>query len=51
MAESTTQAISLPESAVKDVMTEALRRGTLQMLAQAIQEEAGGPDSSPIRAA
>ena len=39
MAESTTQSLAFPESTAKDVMTEILRNGAQQMLAQAIQEE------------
>jgi putative transposase len=39
MAESTTQSLAFPESTAKDVMTEILRKGAQQMLAQAIQEE------------
>ncbi|MBN2474907.1 MAG: transposase [Pirellulales bacterium] len=39
MAESTTRSLTLPEATAKDVMTEILRKGAQQMLAQAIQEE------------
>jgi len=39
MAESTTQSLAFPESSVKDVMTEMLRKGDQWMLTQAIQEE------------
>lgn len=39
MAESSTRTLSLPESTVKDVMTEILHRGAQQMLTRAIEEE------------
>jgi putative transposase len=39
MAKSTTASLTLPELTTKDVMTEVLRKGAQQMLAQAIQEE------------
>jgi len=39
MAESTTASLTFPECSSKDVMTEILRKGAQQMLAQAIQEE------------
>jgi len=39
MAESTTASLPFPGSSAKDVITEVLRKGAQQMLAQAIQEE------------
>jgi putative transposase len=42
MAESTTTSLTLPELSSRDVMTEILRQGAQQMLAQAIQEEVEG---------
>ena len=39
MAESSTETLSFPELSGKDVMTQILRNGAQQMLAQAIQEE------------
>jgi putative transposase len=39
MAESSTQSLAFQESTAKDVMTEILRKGAQQMLAEAIQEE------------
>jgi transposase-like protein len=41
MAESTTTSLRFPEWTTKDVMTEVLRNGAQQMLAQAIREEVG----------
>ncbi|MCD4728028.1 MAG: hypothetical protein K8R46_10220 [Pirellulales bacterium] len=39
MAKSTTKSLEFPESTAKDVMTDILRKGAQQILAQAIQEE------------
>ena len=39
MAESTTQSLAFPELNAIDVMTEILRKGALQMLAQVIRKE------------
>ena len=39
MAESTTTSLTFPEVSSKDVMTEILRKGAQQMLAQVIEEE------------